>query len=317
MAQNIFEIQYLNPVRFYPESLTPGGHFDDDWLCRQILSFERNVSYYQKWQLDDTIKLQVQSSIGGVQAKINDKYGTTHKTVNFTDVTPGGGQIYTNYEASITLNDLSPGVYFLIVEAIFMSIVFRAISEPFDLRAKHHNTSVYKYKNSINDFGIVFSTGIEFTFRCESAIVEPEGDRERTSYRDQILNQTTLSATPFNKYKLYVGEAPGVAPWVQTLLNRIFCCDNVFIDNLSKGKYLKYETPEGAKWEVSRVKSYPLIGATIDLVEAQNRSGLQLTSEEVPEGGIFISYDIETDAFGTLTNPSSQNPVQIETIEQA
>lgn len=318
---NIFEISYLSPLKAYPATSTPGVHFDDDWFHNQIKDWERNVRYYQKWQNSDIIPVQVISSIQPVTIKLY----KCDKTIE-----PSAGQILTLiswdaanskgvYHGNLDLTSVPPGIYWPVFEASFLTITFRYMCEPIQVKAVHKNTSLFKYKNSLNDFGIIFHGIVdataqpyqpEFIFRCEAAVMNFTPDRDRTAYRDQILNTTTLYAIPFGQFELLVATATGVAPWVVDLLNRIFCCDHVLINNK------QFETPEGSKWEITRVKGYPLIGAKIDLVEANNRSSAQITTEDVPAGGVIVAYDIETDAFGTFTNPASANPVNIESIEE-
>lgn len=316
---NIFEISLSNPVRFYPATNSPGGHFDDDWWCKQIKDFERRVYYQQKWQKSDQIPIQMLSTFTDCSVKIYDInrqiVGGTNGALITSDAAGTG-----LYHANVQLNSLAEGVYYLVAISKLLNVSYTYISEPILVKTTHKNTTLFKYTNTLNDFGLVFSAIVEstgdpyvpeFTFRCEAAVMHPDFKRVRSSYRDQILNTTTLSATPFRQLKLYVGDHPGVAPWVIDLLNMIFCCDNVQIDNMSKGKYLQYETPEGSEWETARQKGYPLVWGTLDLVPAKNRSSQQLSSEEIPGGGMLVAYDIETQGFGQA-DPST---ILIENVD--
>lgn len=314
----ILEISFAAPFKFYPSTATPGKHFDDDWFVNRIKSFEKPCRYFGKCQKSDPVKLQVKCSFQPTFA-LKKCDNTTEPTTsgNFTLVSTDVAAGVSVWEKNIDMSGVAEGVYYPVVQASFLDVSFAAIAEPVVIKTTHPNTALFTFKNSLNDFGLVFS-GIgpgssvyqpEFVFRCEAAILEYEPDRERAAYRDQVLDTTTLSATPGRKFKLYIGTAAGVAPWVVDILNRIFCCDYVLID----GK--QYETPDGSKWEIGRAKNYPMIGAAIELVEANNRSSMQLASEIIPGGGIQVAYDMQSDAFGTFNNPASTNPIQVTTVE--
>lgn len=325
MPTAILEISKLCAFKFYESTATPGRHFDDDWAHVQIMDHERKVRYYQKCQKSDIYVIQAISTFQPV-FRLRSCGGGIEPTTegNLTLITTDPISNAGLYEGTIDLSGVVDGYYYPTIEASFLDVKFVAIAEPIWVKAAHANTSVFRFTNTLNDFGVVFSGTTQggqpynpsFIFRCEAAVMDYEPDGERSSYRDQVLDTTTLSATPARKFKLNVGDAPGVAPWVVDLLNRIYACDKVEIDNLGAGKFLQYDRPEGAKWEVTRAKGYPLIGASVDLVESRNRSSLQLASEVIPGGGIVVTWDIETDAFGTPNAPASTNPVQIETIDE-
>lgn len=321
MAINRFEISLLSTFKAYPATATPGVHFDDDWFCNQIKEWQRRVPYYQKVQRTDTPRVQVLSTLAPVKFrlyKIDGSYdGST--AVDLDLITFDAINAIGVYDKVLDFTDTPDGIYYPVFEASFLTLTFRCICEPISLKAKHKNTTQFRFKNSLNDFGVVFSaindTTLEpykpdFTFRCEAAIMKFNPDRDRASFRDQVLNTKTTYATPSRNFKLLVADAPGVAPWVVDLLNRIICCD--YWENENK----QFETPEGAKWELKEADGYPLVGAAIDVVEAKNLSSIQLTSDEVPAGGIVVAYEIETDAFGTPTAPASTNPVNIESVEE-
>lgn len=290
---NFLNIPFLSPFRFVPNTTTPGIHFDDDFTFNRIKSFETKVQYYQKWKRGDSTPIQVSSTLPPSDLKVYDCYGVVKKSIPFVKVVDGLTLGYSIYEAVFNINELIDGIYYLYAKASFGGITFEAISEPVSLKDKHSNTLLFTYKNSFNDFGTVFTTGIEYKFRCEAGIMDFQPDRERASYIDQIHNVKTLSATPFRTYKLFIGEAPGVSPYILDILNRIFSCDYVLI----AGK--QYETTEGSKWEVNRVKGYPLYGGSIEILEAVNQSSLQINDVgNVPVGGLVASYEIDTNFFG-------------------
>lgn len=320
---NIFEIPFACGIRFYPDSNAPGKHFDDDWFYNRINDFETKVNYFQKWQTSDTIVLQCLSTFSTVVFKIYDKTGTLVYTKPASLIINGPGNAYGVYHADLQLVTLSlaEGIYFIVAESTFMSTTFRYISEPMSLKTTHKNTSLFRFYNSVNDFGMVFTAqpvgtdpyAPQFFFRCEASIMNFSPQRVRSSYQDQILNTVTLSATPYRQFTLYVGDERGVAPWVPDMLNRIFCCDSVFIDNLSAGIFKQYETPDGSKWNITSQKGYPLVGCDIDLVEAKTQSSLQQSGDVIADGSQNAVYLIDNS--GGESNDDTNNIIEVETTE--
>lgn len=314
---NIFEISLTNPVRFYPSTATPGKHMDDDGYIQLLKSFEKDKRYYQKWQKDDTIRVQFMAFSAPVMNLINCS-GKIIKTYNAVEVVASPGLDYSIYEAYMGLSDVAEGIYYLTATATGMESSLSYISEPLDVKEEHPGTMLFTYKNTLNDFGLVFSGYLDVgydqytfqpTFRCEAGIMDFEPVRDRTAYTDQVNDVTTLFALPGRQFKLYIGDAYGVAPYIIDILNRIFCCDYVLIDDK------QYESTEGSKWEIERVKGYPLIGGSLDLVPAQNRSSQQQSIEVIAASRIVAAYNIEAEAFGYGNAPAGSINVQVENIE--
>lgn len=294
---NHFIFPYLNPFKFVPATNSPGVHFDDDWSCEQIKSFERRSYYQQKWKKSETTKLQMESSLAPEKLKVYDKNRTKVKEFTWTAVLTATG--YKIYEVTFDISNLPEGMYWLYQQVTFGSIDWAAISEPIHSKTSWSNTHLFTYSNSYNKDGVGWTTGIEMKFRCEAGIMDFEPDAEISSYIDQTRDSEILDGVPYRKFKLYIGKAPGVAPWVLDLLNRIFLCDSVDIDGKT------YTRNNGAKWDVSRAKGNPLIGGSLEIVEGTNLFGLNFSETTPIENGLVIAYNIETAFFG----PGSLVPV--------
>lgn len=282
---------------------TVNVHFDGNYFEKNIKPFETNVCYFQKWNLADTTLLQITSTITPSPLTIN-KNGVVVKSIAFANVgTVALGVIV--FEALVDFAGLAEGIYQVAVKGTLMSNSFEYLSEPIHLKVKHANTMLFTAYNSYNDFDVVFTTNYKLAFRCEAGIMDFNPERDRASFTDEVHYIKTLSAVPFRQYKLYIGEAAGVAPWVVDTLNRLFCCNHVEIDGL------QYETNEGAKWEISRQKGYPSIGASIEITEAKNLYSNQSASG-FTSPGIVTAYDLDTNFFGA--SPSVVHVLDIETI---
>jgi hypothetical protein len=255
--------------------------------------------YQQKWEKADTTPLQIESSIMPDNLKVLNQYGAVVKQFTWTAVVTELS--YKIYETTFDISDLADGVYYLYQRVTFGSIDWAYISEPISSKVEWERTLGFTYKNSFNEAGVAWTaTGIEMKFRCEADIQDVDFLRDRSAYINQVRNLTNLSGVPYNAFTLVIGDAPGVAPYIVDILNRIFStCDSIDIEGL------KYQSNEGSKWEINRVKGYPLIGAEIEIAPAVNKSSQQSADTTPLSSGIVMAYNIETAFFG----PGSLVPV--------
>jgi hypothetical protein len=254
--------------------------------------------YQQKWRKATTTKLQIESSIMPETLKVLNRDGATVKAFTWTAVL--SEVAYKIYETTFDISDLAEGVYYLYQQVTFGAIDWKYVSEPISMKTTWPRTLLFTYTNSFNDHDMAWTaTGITMKFLCEADIQDPEFLRDRAAYINQTRDLTNLSGIPYNAFKLQIGDAPGVAPYIVDILNRIFCCDSIDIEGL------KYQSDEGSKWEVNRIKGYPLIGAAIDIVPERNRASQQSADTTPLSSGIVMAYNMETSFFG----PGSLVPV--------
>jgi hypothetical protein len=300
---NYCKIPLLNPFKFVPHTNNPGIHFDDSWAIEQVNNFQRKIKYYQKWEKQDTTHLYIESSIAPADLIVYDVNRNSVKTFAWANVYTGIA--YSIYKIDFDISDVSDGIYFLYNKIELLGITWEIISEPIHSKTVWKNTLPFKYKNSNNRFDVAFSTGIEFLFRCEAGINIEGFERESTDYYNQVRDFEILQAIPSRKFKLLIGEAPGVAPYVIDLLNRIFCCDYVSI------KELQYAAKSGANFEITKYLHYPLLGAGLDLVNSYNMQSLEFADVTPLAAGIVLAYNIDTSLFA----PGSIVPIiEIEQI---
>lgn len=319
---NYFNYPLLNPFKLVPDTDKPGIHLDQRWAALQIRAQEMNVRYLQKWQLADKTKLQVESSVALPALQLIDVNKQVIKT--FAWVLAAAGTGYSYYETLFDISDCPENTYFIAQQVTFAGVVYSLISEPIAAKISWPNTLLFNYRNSYNDWGVAFSTGIAFSFRVEADIPPAEYQflRDRATGISQYRNVLTLSGVPYRQAKLYIGGIyggdKGVAPWVIDLMNRIFICDYIEVGGMP------IQSQSDAKWEQWRAKGMPLIAAAIDIVPATNRNSLQLNDLVNPDGspytdgpdplqgiaGVVVVYNIDTGFFG----PS--NIVPINEIEK-
>lgn len=305
---SFLNVPFLNTFKFVPNTATPGIHFDQDWMFNQIKSFETKINYYQKWQIADRTTVQVESTILPDDLKFYDCSGSVVKSIPFVK-TADGVDLGTNiYEASVNLDDLPVNkIYYAYIKATYGDVIFEAISEPVSIQTLWPGTLNFTYRNSVNNYGVAFTTGIEFNFRCEAGIMDFNPDSDASDYIDQIHNVEQLAGTPFRTFKLYIGDEKGVAPWVLDLLNRILVCDYVEIQGM------EYSKNDGAKWDINRVKGFPLYGGSIEIIPAKNISGIQFMSDTDITAGLVVAYDIDTNFFGQVAD--DEHIIDIENLD--
>ncbi len=295
---NYCDIAQLSPFKWYVNTATPANDFDGDWAVNQIKSFERKICYNQKWKVGDETKQQIVSTIPPTSLKVYNNKGVVVKSIAWVLTGTSTDINEKIYEVTVNIDDLfvagAANRFYFYFEAVLMSASFKWVTEPVEVRTTWANTMVFTADNSDNDWSVYFSTGYRFNFRCEAGVMDFQPDRERFSYVNEIHDIETLSATPFRTFKLYIGTAPGVAPWVVDILNRITCTNGWKLDNK------RYETLEGSKWEITRSKGYPLIGAAIDISEAMNQYSLQ-QSHGALDPGIITGYSFSK-FFGSAEN---------------
>ncbi|HSW96895.1 MAG TPA: hypothetical protein VLF89_03640 [Candidatus Saccharimonadales bacterium] len=290
---NYVNFPLLNPFKFYPNVVGMGNkvHFDDTFAVARVRRWEVPARYKQKWQKADTTPLQIESSLAPNNLILVDFFGATIKQFTWNVVFTGTS--YKIYETTFDVSDVAEGVYFLYQKVTLGGITWRAISEEIDIRVSWPDTAMVRYYNSYNDWDVAFTAnGIQFKFRCECGLTDFNPLNESTDFVDQTHDTKILFGVPFREFKFSVGVEPGVAEWVPDLLNRIWLCDQVYVEEKQFAK------KSGSTGQVTRVKGYPLVGWAIDVVEAKNQFSLQMSDTTPLDQGLVIAYDIETDWFG-------------------
>lgn len=294
MAQT-FHISRALPVTFYQVGVPAVAgknfiHLDEDWFSKQIQPWEQEISYYQKWQLTDTITLQVLSEFSTQRVDLIDCSGTVVKTETFVKKTTSiVGQLWQVFEANMQLADVEEGVYYLLITV--GNNILQFISEPQDIALLHEGTILHAYKNSVNDYGVIYATGVQFSFRAEATINDYSPGVVMAMFQDQTRNNVVLSAIPFDGFKYRLGASYGVPAWVAKKVNMIFCHDFVQLDGF------QYVRAEGAKLESNRTERYPMAGWSMDIEPGNNTySGVyDPTFDDV----VAVAYNIEGNTFGT------------------
>lgn len=298
MAAQYINYPLISPFKMVPRATNPSIlGLDSSWACEQIRAFEIKATYKQKWQRGDTTKLQRESTLPPNPLKVIDRKNKVHKSIPWTTAFDGG--VYKVYELDYNIDELPDGTYYNYEQVFFSEAInFRAISEPILLKDTHINTLLINYKNSFNRDDVAWSTGIDMNFRCECDIQDFEPERDRTDHINQLHDTETIDGIAFREYQFYVGDTKdgrsGVAPYILDILNRIFVCDFISINDKL------WQTKKGSNWKIVRSRGYPLIGASIEFVEQKNVQSMQQNVDSGVRIGLVTAYNIETGFFGPV-----------------
>ena len=307
------EIPLLNPIRFVEDDPTNPyntRHFDDYRYRDQVREFEYFREYYQKWQTNDIIRLQVLSDIGPIQLELYGCDGIALpaftqvlNTVATSLVDPG----FDVYEATFALASVPVGSYYFKLTGTGFSFK----SELFEVATFHDYTALFEYTNDINDYDVIFQRTdgpLTFSYRAEVQIEQYEPGSRNVVFVDQNEELVQLKATSFRVQKLIIGDATGVPDYVADKVMRIFDCSSVSIDG--KG----FVRPEGATMEAQRVDLYPMPSWSLNIREANNRQSKRVSATG-DANNPTVAYNIRTRGFGSQNEPASNNIVKIISIQ--
>jgi hypothetical protein len=294
-------IPFLNPFKFIKWLPVKGIHFDDRWTKDQVHRFEMPVYYKQKWRRQVKTKLQVESSIAPQPIEYINHQGETVKSTPWVNVF--ASIAYSIYEVEVDFTDLpNRNTYFLYVGALDGADLYPALTEPIYVADEITVPNLlFEYNHHFNKDGVAWTTGIVMRFICEAGIVEFTPKGERTVSISQTQDVKTLDGVASRQFGLYIGTATGVPPYVMDLLNRIFKCSRVLIEDM------QYQAAPETEIEKTFIKGNRMMGGKLDIVPAFNNDSLVLTNAGVLVGrpGIVTAYNIETAFFG----PGSLVPI--------
>lgn len=245
----VFEVVPLNPIRF--TDIMPYDFKHAHPKC-----------YWQKFEVADSTQLQILSEDPDITLTVHD-FNTDEEIHSFAvSEIPSLiiGQPFLIYEVLINWSDIGEGRFYLKLENSEDTFY----SAPIWVAPEHPNTLLFRYRNSENNFSVVFDTEIIFTIRVEGDIQNftPRFDDE--IYNDQKRNASKLSSIPFREFTLFIGAAQGLPDWMTDKINRVMSCDMIQID----GDW--FEKMPDAEWEVIRQDDYPFAGLQINIMPTNN-----------------------------------------------
>src|SRR5574339_389777 len=154
-----------NPLQFFSKDIDRDGRFnskdfEDFEFPETILSFEQYADWCQPWQLNDTIKLQVETNVGPVnwvlkKVKRNEVVDTVPLTQIMESENEPGLFIY---ELAAPLAGYDEDHYYAELE-FGVGPIFALRTGKLEFAIKHENTLVADYKHFEFQNGIIYETG--------------------------------------------------------------------------------------------------------------------------------------------------------------
>jgi len=261
-----FTVVPLNPIKFIDPRL---GKFDGQSYIDLVNKFQESVCFFQKWQQTDSTTIQFLSDYS-IEFSVVDleTNSTVASLVPLEIPTALSNQTFKVYEVYINFQTLGlpSGFYGFKVEYVDVNLNDVVLwSEPIDLQDEHEATMLVSYKNSENNFSVIFHEDLEFNIRVDGVIANFSPGADDIIYNDQKRNATMLDSVPYRIFTLFVGNETGVPDWFADKMNRIMSCDSIKIE----GDH--YQKIDGAKWDIKRIDGYPFSGLSIEIMPVENR----------------------------------------------
>jgi hypothetical protein len=241
-----FRYSPANPIRMVP-IVTNDVRYN-------TVPFDQDLgkAYIQKYQTNDTTKIQVLSdwvptlkvynALTGAHIPGLDIVGAPLNTTILSTV-----YTFLCYEFLLDFSVFGVGSYYIQITYTDDAATLQTYkSDYISVAVKWANTLLYEYNNSENILSILFSTGIVFNVRCEGRLRLFEPKFNAVIFTDQESNATKLNSVPYQQFKLYLGDAPGIPDWFANIFNFVFSCDTILIDGVP------YQNIEGSKWNITR-----------------------------------------------------------------
>jgi hypothetical protein len=317
---NYLAIPEGNPVAFYFKDRSPLPQYNirhlDEYPDQETRPLWRGYGFYaQKWQTNDTIRLQFMSNVAPLTLKIYNCQGILAAApLLFTQVRRNRHlpELFV-YQANLALGAITPGRYWLEVE-VGDPVIDTVVSDYLDIAEVWKYTSLLEYSNSFYYAGMINAIGqpnsYAPSFRIEGWLkLQPPASKDEL-YADQAQNRRMIYSDPYLVHRFFIGPSTGVPDWTPVKMNWILGCDSLYIDGKAFAK------AEGAKLEEEEVEGHPFRGWSIDLQE-QNRRDSRIFPVDPSVGGkkLLVVLNAETEGFADTTTGASSNVVSLTTVE--
>ncbi len=307
-------IAHVCPVQFVPigEIIPAQYHFkhmDQDWYIEQIQNYTNRKNYFQKWQTNDTIKLQaITNGLAPAQIDVMTCHGKIVATVNLNQVVSAAvASPYVLFQGNVSLAGLDEGIYYLLATFGGGSAQVQFISEGLHVKEDWPQTLLFEYTNAKNKHCTIFTGGYNPSFRIEGTIHDYNPEAKFSFNEDEPLDAEVIDGITYRKFSLAIDEL--VPPYMIDKLNRIMVLTSTSIDG--KG----YSRDGDSKFEKVKFPGVASAFWNMPIRESQNRESITLTTTGQLNQGIVVLYNIETKEFGDFNGNVSSNLVQVTEVE--
>ena len=317
MADNFLYVPFINPVKFYEGGATYAdkyqtNHFDDYKFADRLLPWQSPEGYEQIWQDTDIINLQFESTFDPIIVELIDEDNVAVITLPALIGLPNKFLANTYaFEVAMSLAGVATGCYQLRITAgsagpqqkTYLSVCQYISSEVIE------NSICLEYWNSRFHQDIVFETGIKFQFRVFGHLGFLDPGRKDELYRDERYNPALLNSRTLRQWPVTFGNERGIPDDIIDLLNRIWSCDNVLIDNKAFG------LSDNSKFEFVGEEGYPMRGVRLTVEEGINRNSRAFAIDTDTTKKLTSTIMVDAKVFGDIANQGSSNTVPVFNIE--
>lgn len=319
MPNNILYCPLINPVKFYEVGLAfpdkyQTKHFDDFGFKDRLYPWQQPEEEVRIWQTTDIVYIQVTANFSPVVLELVDMDDNPliqlPANITLANIYVDGAYIY---QFSMSLAGLATGCYrFRIIagpdgefQKVYRSDKHFISAEPIA------NTMLIEYQDG-KDYhqDVLFVTGIKFQMRMFASFNFLDPGRDDEYMRDQRNNGLLLSSFTKRQWPVQFGNEFGCTDDEIDLLNRIWSCSNVELDNKLFG------VTDDSKFEFTAVDEmyYPKRGVRLLVEEGINRNSsvFSLTLDTTKK--IISVINVDNKVFGDMANSGSANTVPVHNI---
>ncbi|RYY14474.1 MAG: hypothetical protein EOO04_30155 [Chitinophagaceae bacterium] len=286
-------------------------HFDDFKFEQRLLPWQEQERYERIWQTTDIVNLQFTASFSPITVQLLDENDdivlALPALVGLPNIYVPGAYLFS---VNMSLATVNTGCYH-----------FRIIAGPAGPTQKTYTSGCHyvsqdpipqsiliEYFHSMYHEDVIFETGIKFQCRMFGHIGFLDPGRNDEFFRDQRYNPGLLNSRTVRQWPVFFGNEFGLADDDIDLLNRIWSCDNVFLDNKAFG------VSDNSKFEFTEEEYFPKRGVTITVEEGINRASKIFALNLDTSKKIMASVNVESTVFGDTSNSGSSNTVPVHNI---
>ena len=307
---------FINPVKLVQVVRTNLAkyftkHFDDYLFAERLHYWQQPEDYTQIWQTTDSINLQFSSTFNPIQVQLINQYGFPVITLSGIVGLPNKAYPSTmTFEVKMSLASVKTGVYYVKVTAgINTQQVVYISGAQYISETQIQDSLCVEYYNSRFHADIIFETGIKFQHRILGNFGFLEPIRKDEFFKNQPLSPSLLSSKVSRQFPLHFGDNFGLPDDTIDLLNRIWSCDNVSIDNKP------FCLADGSKFEFTQVDRYPKRGLKLNVEEGVNRNSKIVMVGTDTNRQFTYGIMVDKKVFGDTGNQGSSNAVPVTSVQ--
>lgn len=313
-TNNFLYIPELNPLIFWEKNKTQLPTFftkfmEDYEFSLRGYYWQDKETYCQPWQDTDIIYLQMASSFSPLVVQIKNEYGDVilQRSANGTIPHLYIADLFI-YEFQLSLAGLQEGCY--VVELLAGYGAYQKVYYTWHIfisNSQLDNTFLIKYKSSKKVFkDVMFNTGIEFQLRVPGCFGFLNKVRKDEIYRDQQYNSTLVNSKSAKQYPVSFGDEFGLPDDMINLIDEIFSCDIVRIDERLFG------IAERSKIEYVEAKRSRRRGMRMTLEDGLNRHSRINQTLQDPTKRLVATAMVSPKVWGVQTG---SNVIPVTNIE--